>query len=364
MSTLITIDLDALMANYRSCAKRLQPATCAAVVKADAYGLGIHKIAPALFAAGCRQFFTATHREAITLRAVLPGAEIFVFEGITEGSIEHFCQHDLVPVLHSPAQVIRWAAHACSLGKPLPAVVQIDTGMTRLGLGRPELEEVLKRPADLEQLTIRYVMTHFASADEPGAELAKEQLARFDRLRRLLPPAPTSVGNSAGALLGGKFTGDMVRVGIALYGGNPFAQGEPPFAPVLRIQSKILQFRQIHEPVTVGYGATYTAEAGTRLATVGTGYADGYPWSLSNKGVASIGGHRVPVVGRVSMDMVMLDVTSVPEALVQPGCRVDLIGPGISLEEVAQLAGTINYEILTGLGQRARRKFLGGPTST
>jgi alanine racemase len=360
MSTLITIDLDALIANYRACARRLQPASVAAVVKANAYGLGIRKIAPALYLAGCRQFFTATHREAVKLRSILPDADIFVFEGVTERSASHLLKNRLVPVLHTPEQVTCWTAKAESGGQPLPAIIHIDTGMTRLGMGEPELHQVVKNPAGLEQLDLRYVMTHFASADEPGAELAKQQLERYADLRSLLPAAPSSIGNSAGALLGGRFAGDMVRVGIALYGGNPFPQGEPPFAPVLRIQSKILQLREIREAVTVGYGATYTAAAGSRIATVGTGYADGYPWALGNKGVASVGGYRVPVVGRISMDLITLDVTDVPKRLVQPGRQVDLIGPQVSLEEVAQRAGTINYEILTGLGQRARRKFLGG----
>ena len=188
-----------------------------------------------------------------------------------------------------------------------------------------------------------------------------EQLARFDRLRRRLPPAPTSIGNSAGALLGAKYSGDLARVGLALFGGNPYPEGGPPLRPVLRWQSRVLQLREISADTTVGYGATHTAQPGARIATVGTGYADGYPWSLGNRGVAVVGGHRVPVVGRVSMDLITLDVTGVPDHLVQPGCMVELVGQDISLEEVAERAGTINYEILTQLGRRARRRFLGGP---
>lgn len=363
MSTLITIDLDALMANYRACAKRMHPGSVAAVVKANAYGLGIRKIAPALYHAGCRQFFTATHREAITLRSILPGAEIFVFEGLTGRSAGQFLKHRLVPVLNTPAQLACWTAEAKTSGRALPAIIDIDTGMTRLGMGEAELLQVIEEHSGLKQLDLRYVMTHFASAEEPGAELAQQQVKRYNDLRKLLPAAPSSIGNSAGAMRGGLFAGDMVRAGIALYGGNPFPGGAPPFAPVLRIQSRILKLREITEAVTVGYGATYTAAPGSRIATVGTGYADGYPWSLGNKGVASVGGYRVPVVGRISMDLITLDVTDVPEQLVQPGKRVDLIGPEISLEEVAQRADTINYEILTRLGQRARRKFLGGPGS-
>jgi alanine racemase len=364
VSTLITIDLDALTANYRYCRDRVAPASCAAVVKADAYGLGLARIAPALFSAGCRQFFTATHREGMVLRALLPHAEIYVFEGVTAESEEALRSHGLVPVLITPEQGAGWAARARREGRTLPAVLDIDTGMTRLGFGRSELQRLLELRADLEWLDIRYVMTHLACADDRESGMVREQLQRFDELRRPLPPAPTSIGNSAGSLLGAAASGDLARMGIALFGGNPYLDDHHKAAPVLRIQSRILQLREITEPTPVGYGATWTAPPGSRIATVGTGYADGYPWSLGNRGVAAVGGHRVPVVGRVSMDLITLDVSGVPDERVQPGCLVDLIGPDISLEEVAERAGTINYEILTRLSQRARRLYIGGPVDT
>jgi alanine racemase len=364
VSTLITIDLDALTANFRYCRDRVAPAGCAAVVKADAYGLGLARIAPALFSAGCRQFFTATHGEGVALRALLPEADIYVFEGVMAHSADAFRQHGLVPVLITPGQSADWAARARREGRALPAVLNVDSGMTRLGFGRREVQQLLERRADLEWLDIRYVMTHLACADERGSPRVGEQLRRFDELRRLLPPAPTSIGNSAGSLLGAASSGDLARLGIVLFGGNPYLDEEHKAEPVLRIQSRILQLRDITEPTPVGYGATWTAPPGTRIATVGTGYADGYPWSLGNRGVAAVGGRRVPVVGRVSMDLITLDVTGLPDDLVQPGCLVDLIGPDISLEEVAERAGTINYEILTRLSQRARRLFIGGPADT
>jgi len=361
VSTLITIDLDALTANYRHCRDRVAPAGCAAVVKADAYGLGIGRIARALFDAGCREYFTATHGEGMGLRGLLPDGEIYVFEGVTRESAEALCQHRLVPVLITPAQARTWADRGRQLGRALPAVIDIDTGMARLGMGRQEVEALCADPSVFDGLDVRYVMTHLACADEREPERIDEQLRRFDVLRRLLPPAPTSIGNSAGSLMGAGYSGDLARVGIALFGGNPYLDDGHQAIPVLRIQSRILQLREITEPTPVGYGATWTAPAGARIATVGTGYADGYPWSLGNRGIAAVGGRRVPVVGRVSMDLITLDVTGLPDELVQPGCLVDLIGPDISLEEVAELAGTINYEILTRLSQRARRRFLGGP---
>jgi alanine racemase len=359
VSTLITVDLDALSTNYRLCSERLKPASCAAVVKADAYGLGIEKIAPALWKAGCKQFFTATHREGITLRSLLPDVEIFVFEGVTEPSTGAFLDHRLIPVLISPQQGLVWAETARRIGEPLAAVFHIDTGMTRLGFGKEEMVAFVGSGDHMDWLDIRYVMTHFACADDSDSGMSDAQLKLFDDLRKLLPAAPTSIGNSAGALLGQKYSGDMARVGIALFGGNPYLEGEPPFKPVLRWQSRILQLREISQQSPVGYGASYIAKPSMRIATVGTGYADGYPWSLGNRGIAAISGHRVPVVGRVSMDLIMLDVTNVPAQLVQPGCLVDLVGPDITLEEVAELAGTINYVILTQLGSRARRVFTG-----
>jgi alanine racemase len=364
LSTLITVDLDALEANYRFCSDQLRPASCAAVVKADAYGLGLGKIAQALWHAGCTQFFTATHREGITLRGLLCEAEIYVFEGVTEYSLDAFCEHELIPVLISPAHSKLWAGQARTTGSPLPAILHIDTGMTRLGLGEPELNQLLEHRDDLDWLDMRYIMTHYACADDSEADKSRQQMELFNRLRKKLPAAPTSVGNSAGGLLGSDFSGDMARIGIALFGGNPYLGEMPSLKPVLRVQSRILQLREISQGTTVGYGATYTADKDMMIATVGTGYADGYPWSLGNRGVASIGGHRVPVVGRVSMDLITLDVTGIPPELVQPGEMVDLIGPDISLEEVAERAGTVNYEILTGLSQRARRNFLGGPDHT
>ncbi len=361
MSTIITIDLDALTANFRYCREQIKPASCAAVVKADAYGLGIRHVALALHHAGCRQFFTATHREGIILRSLLPNVQIYVLEGVRQQSITAFLDHDLVPVLITQKQVGVWADEARAQGKRLPAIFHVDSGMTRLGFGEPELRRLLETSDDLECLDIRYVMTHFACADEADGKMVRQHFDRCNQLRQLLPEAPTSIGNSAGALMGGPFAGNLARIGIALFGGNPFLEDSVPLRPILRVQSRILQLREITEETTVGYGATYVAKPGTRIATVGIGYADGYPRSLGNRGIAAIAGHRVPVVGRISMDLITLDVSGLPDELVQPGCMVDLIGPDISLEEVAELAGTINYEILTGLGQRASRIFLGGP---
>jgi alanine racemase len=359
VSTVITIDLDALARNYGQCVEQATGGQVAAVVKADAYGLGLEPIARTLDKAGCRHFFTATHAEGVQLRQMLDHARVYILEGVTEESVAALLGHDLTPVLISLEQARLWASVARQTGRRLSANIDIDTGMTRLGLNPSDVPVLASEPGLLESLRIEYVMTHFACADEGENSMTQAQLERFNELRRHLPTAPTSIGNSAGTGLGPEFTGNLARVGIRLYGGDP-GDGQR-LEPVVRVQSRILQLRMLDEDRSVGYGATCRVPAGTRVATVGSGYADGYPWALANRGVAVLGGHRAPVIGRISMDLLTLDVTNIPESLCQPGALVDLVGPDIPLEEVAESAGTLNYEILTRLSSRARRRYLGGP---
>jgi alanine racemase len=353
MSGRLVVDLDALARNYDLLRRSVAPAECGAVVKANAYGLGIAPVARRLFQEGCRRFFVATLAEGIELRGVLPTPRIYVFDGAMPDSASALAASALTPVLNSLEQVERWAASGGS------AVLHIDTGMTRLGLSTADVEVLAARPARLRGIDVEYVMTHLACADEPEHALNGRQLAVFDALRSRLPNAKTSIGNSAGALSGGPHGGDLVRPGIALYGGNPFIGRPNPMAAVVAWQAPVLQMRTVDAPATVGYGATYAVESPGRIAVVEAGYADGYPRALSNIGVASIGGVRVPVVGRVSMDLLCLDVSAMPEGAVREGTYVDLIGGGISIDEVADAAGTISYEILTGFGARLQRVYLG-----
>jgi alanine racemase len=231
--------------------------------------------------------------------------------------------------------------------------------MTRLGLSGTEAATLAGDPALLRNVKIECVMTHLACADEPAHDLNTDQLAAFASTRARLPIAKTSIGNSAGAFLSSAHRGDLVRAGIALYGGNPFVARPNPVEAVIALKARILQLRGIEQPVTIGYGATYTAGPPTRIAVVGIGYADGYPRCLGNKGFASVGGVRVPIVGRISMDLLCLDVSTLPQHAVEEGTFVDLIGNGISLDEVAATAGTISYEILTRLGTRMQREYRG-----
>jgi alanine racemase len=347
----LRIDLDALAQNFRQLRDGTAPAECSAVVKADAYGLGVARVVRRLLREGCERFFVATLAEAREVRALAPTAEIGVFEGALASTVAALVELDARPVLNSLEQVERWRGRG-------RALLHLDTGMNRLGLSAGDVGALAIRKDVMADLALDFVMTHLACADEPKHPLNTEQLARFERMRRQLPSAPTSIGNSAGALLGGDYRGDLVRPGIALYGGNPFSDRPNPMACVATLTAPILQLRDIGEPQTVGYGATYVASPPARIAVVGIGYADGYPRSLGNVGTAAVHGRRVPVVGRVSMDLICVDVASLPREQVHVGDAVELIGPTVGVDEVAAAAGTISYEILTGLGSRPARLYV------
>lgn len=347
----VEIDLAALARNYRLLARGAAPGLCGAVVKADAYGLGVGPVARRLYREGCRHFFVATPAEGVELRRLLPDGEIFVFGGLQGAANEDFVAHALLPVLNTRAGIRRW-------GGAGPAAVHVDTGMSRLGLGKDDVA-ALKLEADrVPAVDVRYVITHLACADEPDHALNRAQIETFDTLRSLWPDATTSIGNSAGLLLGDAFRSDLARPGIALYGGNPFRREPGPMEPVVTLRARILQLRDVRPGTTIGYGASFVADTDLRVATVGIGYADGYLRSLSNCGIAEVATRRVPVVGRVSMDLTCLDVSAVPRDQVAEGDWATMIGGGISLEEIAVLAGTINYELLTALGSRLERVYL------
>jgi alanine racemase len=345
----LRIDLDALARNYRLLRERTAPAECGAVVKADAYGLGVERVALRLLREGCRRLFVATLAEARELRAVTRDATIYVFEGAVEGSVAVLAEIGARPVLNSVEQLERWRGRG-------PAALHLDTGMNRLGLAADDVAKVAARRELLAGIEL--VMTHLACADTPEHPLNREQVERFARLRALLPSAPTSIGNSAGTLIDAAHRGDVARPGIALYGGNPFSDRANPMATVVTFTAPILQLREIGEPQPVGYGATYVASPPARLAIVGAGYADGYPRNLGNRAAAAVAGRRVPVVGRVSMDLLAVDVAALPREAVRVGDAVELIGPTVGLDEIAAAAGTIGYEILTGFSRRPARVYI------
>jgi alanine racemase len=332
------------------------------VVKADSYGLGMAQVAPALFAAGCREFFVALLDEAIALRAVLPTADIHVFAGVNAACAAEFTRHNLIPVLNHLGQIADFTEHAHRLGTQCTADIHADTGMNRLGLPAAELAVLAAEPSRLDGLNLRLAMSHLACADEPDHPLNAIQRDRFLAARQQVPAlaaAAASFANSAGIFLGPDFHFDLARPGAALYGLTPHVNHPNPMAQVVRLQGRIIQVRDVDSPMTVGYGAAHRVTGKGRVATVGVGYADGYLHALTNRGHAYIGDIRVPVVGRVSMDLITLDVSQVPPALAAPNGLVDLIGPHCPPDTLAKEAGTIGYEILTSLGNRYPRTYSG-----
>lgn len=341
-------------------ARAVAPAECAAVVKADAYGLGAAETAPALASAGCRTFFVATLDEGIALRARLAKPRIFVFEGPEPANARDFLAHRLSPVLNRLDQIDLWRALAPrSSAEPAACALQVDTGMARLGLARREIDILAADPARLERLPLAFVMSHLACAEDADNPLNAEQRTRFERLRAFLPPASASLANSAGCDLGASFHYDLVRPGIALYGSRCGGPATAAMRPVVRIEARILQVREIDRPETVGYGATHAVNGPTRIATLNLGYADGYKRSLGNRGFVALDGQFLPVVGRVSMDLVTIDVTDAPAGLARPGAVVEALGPDVALDALAEAAGTIPHDILTGLGRRFERRYIG-----
>ncbi|MBM3487141.1 MAG: alanine racemase [Alphaproteobacteria bacterium] len=362
----LTVDLDALADNWRDLGRRAAPAICAAVVKADAYGLGALAVTRALAAAGCRDYFVSSIDEGIAVRSALgaPSAlagrpmRVFVLSGLARGALGDFARHDLVPVLLSPDEVARWAGYCASHGR-LAAGIKIDTGMTRLGMDEAAFR-ALAGDGTLARLPVALVMSHLACADEPAHPLNEDQRTRFAALARLLPGVPASLANSAGIFLGAPYCADMVRPGAALYGLAARADAPNPMRQVVHLKAKILQVRVVDSPRSVGYGAAGRAGAGSRLATVAVGYADGFMRRLGDGGGGHVGDCLVPLVGRVSMDLSTFDVTAAPEAATRTGDYIDLISPRQTVDDLARAAGTIGYEVLTRLARRIHRLYLGG----
>jgi alanine racemase len=353
-ASVLTIDLGAIAANWRLLAGRLRPgAQVSAVVKADAYGLGAAKVAPALARAGCVDFFVATFEEGLELKPLLPQARLYVLAGPASGAESRFIENGLIPVLNTAEQVEGWLA--ASRGR-FPSALHVDTGMNRLGLAFAEAKRLGPK---LAKGSLVLAMSHLACSEEVDHPLNHAQLGRFRDLLGELPGARASLANSSGIFLGSDYHFDLVRPGAALYGVNPTPQAAQPMAQVVHLQGRILQVRDVDTPATVGYGATHAIGRKSRIATVAAGYADGYPRSLSGRGEGDLGGKAVPLVGRVSMDLITFDVTDGDPAATRPGGFVDLIGPRNPVDAVAERAGTIGYEILTRLGRRYQRRYVG-----
>ena len=341
----LTVDLRALRENYRRIADVVERA--AAVVKADAYGLGAVRVVEALAREGCRDFFVATQAEGMVVRSASPDSNVFVFSGpVDPGSAATMVRHGLTPVINDATQLARWAEH-----REVPVAVHVDTGMHRLGFDHGALSVAM-----FDGFNVGLVLSHLACADDPDHPLNKHQADRFETILSLFPNAVGSLANSAGALAG--IGSGMARAGIALYGGNPFSRRPNPVTPVATLEGRVIALRMVAEGQPIGYGSAYTTEQATRIAVLGAGYADGIPRGLSPDARVALRGHRLPVVGRVSMDLVHVDASSV-EGVIALGDWVEVFGRTVGIDETAVWAGTISYELLTRLGSRLRRCYTG-----
>lgn len=384
---ILYIDLDAIATNYATLCRCAQGAAVAASVKADAYGLGLLEVAPVLARAGCRTFFVATADEGRELRNILPDAEICVLNGYDRGERDFFFHDRLTPVLNSLEQIHAWRQDA---GAEPPCMLHVDTGMNRLGLGPEDVSTLVGAPSKIAELNITCILSHLACADDAANPVNSAQLAAFENgFSKLAPLAPLTAGaplaggapraslaNSAGIFLGAEYHFDMVRAGAALYGLAPQGIGPDclpnPMRQVVHLFAKILQIRDIDTPMTVGYGATHKVRGRCQIATVSVGYGDGYlrissqtdednpnapQWGLHRTGSAFLGGNPAPLVGRISMDLMTLDITDIPAEFCTVGAAVELIGENLSVDDVADAGGTIGYEVLTRLGTRYHRTY-------
>lgn len=353
MHATLTVNLSALRANYRLLKSQLKSGECGAVVKANAYGLGVEQVSKALWQEGCREFFVAALDEAIELRTMLPEAHIAVFNGLHDGEEEEYQQHRLTPVLNTLEQCRRFTQSPVT-NRQSPAFLHIDTGMTRLGLSHRELETLTSWR--LETGNWR-PMSHLACANDPAHPKNAAQLLRFHEALKLFPGAKASFSNSAGIFLGGDYHFDLARPGCALYGINPI-NGANPIQHVATLSAPLLQIRILDQDETVGYGATYHAPKGARIAICALGYADGLMRCLSSAGFAYVAGHRAPIAGRVSMDMIALDISAVHESAITDETRAEFINDRQTVNDIAARANTIGYEIFTRIGERVKRVYV------
>ncbi len=356
----IVVDLQAIQHNYSHTEKHLKDGCqIAAVVKADSYGLGMNPVAQALYAQGCRVFYVAFLEEGLRLRQALPykDAKIFIFSGVLSGTENYFIQQNLIPVLVDREQVKRWSDFGRLKGKTLPAVLHVDTGITRNGLSFQDVMKISQDSNLLGSFDLEMIISHLASSDESENSQNEEQRQAFERALKMLPKAPACLANSNGIVLGEDYHYDYVRPGLGLYGyANPYPEVDQ-LKPSLSIYGRIVQVQDVHPGQTIGYNATYRCTTQKRLATLGIGYADGIVRELSNKGHVYIGGMAAPVIGRISMDFMMVDVTDVPESLIHVNAWATLYPTAKNLREMAYLAGTAPYELLTSLGQRSHRIY-------
>jgi alanine racemase len=361
----LTVDLDAICANWRKLEKTAVPAECAAVIKADAYGCGLEPVARALANAGCKTFFVATLDEARAARAIAPSAAVYVLNGFIQNTGDAYAKIDAKPVIGDLNELAEWDVFCRRSGWAGGVAIHVDTGINRLGLTIAEAQGLIPR-INAGDHGIELVMSHLACAESLHHPLNARQLATFREIASVFSGVPASLSNSSGIFLGAPFLFDLVRPGAALYGINPTPEADSPVQPVVELKARVVRIREVERGESVGYGATWTTRRPTRLAIVSAGYADGYfRAGGSNDGTRGaevvVAGKRCPVAGRISMDLMAIDVTDLEKNAVRRGHLVTLIGEGITVDELAHHFGTIGYEVLTSLGPRYARVYKGGP---
>ncbi|WP_322517360.1 alanine racemase [Rhodopseudomonas palustris] len=361
---ILTINLDAIVANWRKLEKTAVPAEAAAVVKGDAYGCGIAPVTKALAAAGCKTFFVATLAEAGAARAIAPDAAIYVLDGFFQSTGDEFARLNCRPVIGDLYELAEWDVYCRRTHWNGGAAIHIDTGMNRLGLTISEAQGIVPRIATGDH-GVTLVISHLAAAEALNHPMNARQVTAFREIAGLFAGVPASLSASSGIFLGPQFAFDMVRPGAALYGINPTPEADNPMLPVVDLKARILQVRSVERGDSVGYGGTWTARRPTKIAVLSAGYADGYFRAAgSNDGTRGadviIAGQRCPVAGRVSMDLLAVDVTDLPANAARRGQMATLIGDGITVDELGHHFGTIGYEVLTSLGPRYARVYKGG----
>ncbi len=365
----LSVDLRAIVANWRYLKQQAGTAEAAAVVKADAYGLGAAAVARELRHAGCNTFFVAHLDEGLSLRHAVGEARIFVLHGTNPGTEADFAAAHLIPVLSGMSQVEGWLKFVESQGRSHPSALQVDTGMTRLGLSRREFDRIRTNQNWMRALDPQLLMSHFACADTPRHPLNHQQLETFSKFAKDMPGVPASLSATSGIFIGPRAHFDLVRPGIGLYGGNPTPGHDNPMAHVVTLSAKVIQIQSIDAPQTVGYGATYDVPKPSRLATVALGYADGFLRSITANPAAPPvyatvnDTWKARLVGRISMDLTTFDIGEVPEGRIQPGDTIDVIGKYASIDTLADAGATISYELLTRLGPRLPRLYKNGTAS-
>ncbi|HVJ55751.1 MAG TPA: alanine racemase [Aliidongia sp.] len=353
-SGIVTVDLEALVENWRILQRQAGTCAMAAAVKADAYGLGLEPVATALAAVGCRRFFVHSFDEALALDAALAGLEGMQIAVLSGPEPEMATHSRLVPVANDLGQLALWRRVAPGRA----TILHLDTGLARLGMPPAESARLAEDPGLLAGLPLAAIMSHLACADERDNPLNRRQLADFTAMSAKLPAAPRSLAASFGMFLGPEYLFDLVRPGAALYGVNPTPNHPNPMRQVVGVKAKILQVREIDAGRTVGYGAAWTADRPSRVAAIGIGYADGVLRGAGNRARCFIGPQEIPVIGRISMDLITVDVSAVPPHQAQPGGFVDILGPHYGADDLARDSGTVGYELLTRLSRRLPRRYL------